>query len=426
MNLSPEEKVIAARLMLLKKNPFFGYILAHIPVIPKDRPSTKKVYIIYNPEFFEKLTTEEVATVLVHECMHYVLGHSVRGKILKRTYPKHASVINLAEDVVINAILDKNGFKKVGEGIWPTARSAVYLVDSDGNTIRIENAHEKSVEEVFHELLNHKFDKIATENTDTASLVVQEDEPIEGEKQQTDINRARKDSGDLKNLEELEQEIKTPEKPIKNPEDLLNSAYTYAKSMGTEPFGIERRVQLFMRPIINWRAVLKEFLAERIPYNYTFLEPDEDSPPNILLPGIEQGEHIEGIIAIDTSASISDRELSTFLSEVHGIASNFVSLDLTVVFCDSEIQGIVKLKNPKDVKRMVPVGLGGTDFRPVFEYAEKRKSRFVIYLTDGYGEFPQKAKTKTLWIVTPDGLPEDEFPFGRVIRLTPSHAGRRI
>lgn len=425
MSLSPEEKVIAARLMLLKKNPFFGYILAHIPVIPKDHLSTKKVYIVYNPEFFEKLSTEEVATVLVHECMHYVLGHSVRGKILKRTYPKHAPVINLAEDIVINAILSENGFRKAEEGIWPTVHGTVYLVDSDGNTIRIENAHEKSVEEVFHELLNHKFDKIATENTDTASLVVQEDEPFEGEKQQTEINRAMRGSGDLKNPEILEQEIKT-EKPIKNPEDLLSSAYTYAKSMGTEPLGIERRVRLFMRPIINWRAVLKEFLAEQIPYNYTFLEPDEDSPPNILLPGIEQGEHVEGIIAVDTSASISDEELSTFLSEVHGIASNFASIDLTVVFCDCEIQGIVKLKNPKDVKRMVPVGLGGTDFRPVFEYAEKKKSRFVVYLTDGYGEFPQKAKTKTLWIVTPDGLPEDGFPFGRVVRLKPSSTWGRI
>jgi len=400
MSLSPEEKVIAARTMLLRKNPFFGYILSHIPVVPKGKSCPKKVYIVYNPDFFRNLEIDEIATVLVHECMHYVLGHSVRGKILKKTYPGHATLINLAEDIVINAILDKNGFREAGNGVWPNIRGTVILTDPNNKRIKIENAHEKSVEEVFHELMEHEFSIADTKNTDTASLVVHEE-----------------DEEETREKPEWQEEML--DETMKKPEDLLNSAYTYAKSVGTEPLGIERRVQLCMRPIINWKAVLREFLAEQIPYNYSFLEPDEDSPPNILLPGIEYGEHIEGIIAVDTSASISDEELSAFLSEIYGIASNFASLDLTVVFCDCEIQGIEKLKNPKDVKRIVPRGSGGTDFRPVFRFAEKKKSRFVVYLTDGYGVFPEKVKTRTLWVVTADGLPENKFPFGKVVRLNP-------
>ena len=42
-------------------------------------------------------------------------------------------------------------------------------------------------------------------------------------------------------------------------------------------------------------------------------------------------------------------------------------------------------------------GLGGTDFRPVFQYVEqlRKQKEFtnlkgLIYFTDGYGEFPEK------------------------------------
>ena len=41
-----------------------------------------------------------------------------------------------------------------------------------------------------------------------------------------------------------------------------------------------------------------------------------------------------------------------------------------------------------------------------------------VYLTDGYGTFPDDAvRRDTIWVVTPGGLDEEEFPFGRVIRL---------
>ena len=63
-------------------------------------------------------------------------------------------------------------------------------------------------------------------------------------------------------------------------------------------------------------------------------------------------------------------------------------------------------------------GGGGTDFRPIFNLLESHEPDVLIYLTDGYGDFPAQApKVSTLWVVPPGGLEDEGFPFGDVLRL---------
>ena len=41
-----------------------------------------------------------------------------------------------------------------------------------------------------------------------------------------------------------------------------------------------------------------------------------------------------------------------------------------------------------------------------------------VYLTDGYGDFPDdEPALPMLWVVTPGGLDDDRFPFGKVVRM---------
>ena len=72
-----------------------------------------------------------------------------------------------------------------------------------------------------------------------------------------------------------------------------------------------------------------------------------------------------------------------------------------------------------------PEGGGGTDFRPFFERIAKGYDTSTplvsVYLTDGYGEFPDVPPAfPILWVVTPGGLDADYFPFGEVVRLLES------
>ena len=69
-----------------------------------------------------------------------------------------------------------------------------------------------------------------------------------------------------------------------------------------------------------------------------------------------------------------------------------------------------------------PIGGGGTNFCPFFERVVKEYDLSAplvgVYLTDGYGQFPDLPPSfPTLWVVTPGGRSLDQFPFGEVVRL---------
>ena len=79
----------------------------------------------------------------------------------------------------------------------------------------------------------------------------------------------------------------------------------------------------------------------------------------------------------------------------------FTRINLYFIQCDAEIQEIVKITKSEEfeiyLKNAVIKGLGGTDFRPVFKYAdnmieqgELTNLRGLIYFTDGYGTFPER------------------------------------
>ena len=40
-----------------------------------------------------------------------------------------------------------------------------------------------------------------------------------------------------------------------------------------------------------------------------------------------------------------------------------------------------------------------------------------VYLTDGYGSFPEETSLETLWVITPGGIKSEDIPFGEVCRL---------
>ena len=87
-----------------------------------------------------------------------------------------------------------------------------------------------------------------------------------------------------------------------------------------------------------------------------------------------------------------------------------LSAELRLMFPDADIQEDVKVTSQdefdKYLRGMTIKGLGGTDFRPVFEYVSRLQHNHeftnlkgLIYFTDGYGTFPiQKPKYKAAFV----------------------------
>ena len=113
----------------------------------------------------------------------------------------------------------------------------------------------------------------------------------------------------------------------------------------------------------------------------------------------------EFVIAIDTSGSTSGELVQRFMQKTYNILKStesfFSKINLHIIQCDAQIQEDAKITSQEEFDRylenMKIRGLGGTDFRPVFQYVEqlRREKEFqnlrgLIYFTDGYGTFPER------------------------------------
>ena len=112
------------------------------------------------------------------------------------------------------------------------------------------------------------------------------------------------------------------------------------------------------------------------------------------------------MIAIDTSASCRSGLVQEFLAETAAVLSRqesyFREVRIHLLECDDRIRADTLFTSPEDLKRAAGEwtvhGGGGTDFRPVFTYVENlqakgelRDLRGLLYFTDGFGLYPEKA-----------------------------------
>jgi len=144
--------------------------------------------------------------------------------------------------------------------------------------------------------------------------------------------------------------------------------------VGKVPAGIERHVEAVLKPKIDWKKVLRDSILPMIPQDYTYLKPSRRGlSTGVHLPSVAKGRYLEALVAVDTSGSISGQELNQFLSEIQWIARNF-PIRITLLSVDADIHDKIELRYFADVQKITGLrGGGGTDFRPVFDYAVKHR-----------------------------------------------------
>ena len=134
----------------------------------------------------------------------------------------------------------------------------------------------------------------------------------------------------------------------------------------------------------------------------------------------------EFVIAIDTSGSTSGELVQKFLQKTYNILmeseSFFSKVNVHIIQCDADIQEDAKIANREEFDRYIKTmqirGLGGTDFRPVFQYADKliaekefANLKGLIYFTDGFGAFPaQKPGYETAFVFIDNEINNYEVP----------------
>jgi len=153
-----------------------------------------------------------------------------------------------------------------------------------------------------------------------------------------------------------------------------------------------RDLDELLQPQVDWREVLREFIQNTCAGNdySTYARPNRRlMSQGIIMPSGISEQVGELVIAIDTSGSIGQRELTAFLSEVKGVCDTVKPDKLRLLYWGSSVVGdeaydMHELDNL--TKSTKPMGGGGTDVNCVTQYMadEGIKPQACIVLTDGY------------------------------------------
>jgi predicted metal-dependent peptidase len=196
----------------------------------------------------------------------------------------------------------------------------------------------------------------------------------------------------------------------------VEQAESVARLAGKMPMGAKRSVEASKAAQVDWRELLRRAWSETIPTDYSWTRPNRRHVwTGLYLPGVVCEGVGEICIAVDCSGSIHDRQLGLFAAEVRSILAGQQPRLVHVLYFDTEVQKYETFQAGQLIK-LTPVGGGGTDFRPCFEWLADRgiQPQTMVFLTDLLGTFPESVPPyPVLWASTDTR----QAPFGQVVPM---------
>lgn len=324
----------------------------------------------YGRAFVDGLTDAELRGLVLHEDEGHKLHRHL--EIWKWMYEIDPHLANCACDYVINIkIVDDNrqdGFAALPEG---------GLVD--------ERFRGMDSAQVFN-ILRKEQDEQSQDDQGGGS----QDNESEGDGEPSSSpggGSAGLDEHDWEGAQSLSDEDKR-ELARDIDEAIRQGAMAAGKMGGTG----NRDLDELLQPQIDWREVLREFIQNTCAGNdySTYARPNRRlMSQGIIMPSGISEQVGELVIAIDTSGSVGQRELTAFLSEVKGVCDTVKPDKLRLLYWGSSVVGDEAYdmhELDSLVKSTKPMGGGGTDVNCVTQYMadEGIKPQACIVLTDGY------------------------------------------
>jgi predicted metal-dependent peptidase len=388
------EKLITARIGLLLRHPFFGNLATRLKLIDaSDWCSTLATdgrNFYYNNDFVNKLKPKEAEFGFAHEVLHNVFDH------MGRRDHRDPVLSNIAADYATNQILVD---EKIGE-----VPSWIKIYQ--------DNKYRGMSYEQIYEDVESKAIKI-----DMSTLGELLDEHLDGEGD--DGGAGDKDGEEVDGSGKGRPRLTAEEKKaIKDEIKEAMVAAAQAAGAGRVPAGVQRMIQTFTEPKMDWRQMLRMNIQSILKSNFSFSRPNRKSQHcGAVLPGMMNEETIDVSVAIDMSGSISDKQAKDFLSEVKGIMDEYVDFKLDLWCFDTEVYGYKQFTGDTadEIMSYECKGGGGTDFEANWNFMKEQgiePKRFIMF-TDGYpcGSWGDENYCETLFIV--HGNDSIISPFGQ-------------
>lgn len=240
------------------------------------------------------------------------------------------------------------------------------------------------------------------------------------------------------------EEPETPSKAMErkkrwkdNRERMQTELETGSKEGGEDDQGlldelaVENRERYDYRQFLRRFAVLKEEIqVDMDSFDYAFYTYGLSLYGNMPLVEPQESREVYRVedfaVVIDTSMSCSGELVQRFLEETYDVLSQSESffrwVNVHVIQCDDQIRSDVVITRAEDLadymEHLTLKGLGGTDFRPAFDYVNGLRAagafsrlRGLIYFTDGKGIYPVQAPPyDTAFVFVKDQYSDESVP----------------
>jgi len=413
-----EHKLSAARAWLIIDKPFLGALVLRLPVIeasarwcPTTATDARSFY--YNRSYIESLSLEQVKFVLAHEALHCALAHFARrAHRIKRRW-------DIACDYAVNPLL-------LGDGLEPPPRALARAVFEGMSAEEIYPYIKDSDSD--ETLDQHLYDDADAPDTgpgrgthgDNRGGNGNAPPPASGHgagaRGHGDDAAAQRHGSDRGAARPAPLTPAEREALATQWQQRLAGAAQQALRAGKLGGSLARLVDRLLQPQLPWRVLLARYMTSAARTDYSFQRPSRREGAAIL-PTLHSRQ-LDVVVLIDTSGSISTREMHEFLSELNAI-KGAVGARITLHACDARLAPDGPwIYQPWDDLQLPPSlhGGGGTNFIPAFAWAERleRPPDLLLYFTDANGDFPTRAPMfPVLWLVKG----KQNVPWGQRVQL---------
>ncbi len=413
-NSVAREILVLSRNTLLVNLRFLDMALSRLELKPIQSSTilTNGAYVLYNPLYVletYKNAKEIPVRNYLHMVMHCVFRHMYVDPSIDRAF------WDVACDIAVENVIVDLGLKATAS--MREAQQEAYI-----SSIRDEITHITAEKIYAHlkqaELAPHQIEEIK-------GLFSADDHEIwymTDEDSQTSYGINSNDNiGN--NSESKDSNTHTPQSRLEQMQDWKNisermetDVLMFSNGRYGDAGSIVQNLKAVNREKYDYAAFLKKFavMGEAMKINddefdYIFYTYGLKQYKN--MPLIEPLEYKEikaikeFVIAIDTSGSVIGDLVQTFVQKTYNILktteSFFSKINLHIIQCDTEIQEHVKITSQEEfdqyISTMTLKGFGGNNEIALFSYVDElvRQREFsnlkgMIYLTDGYGIFPDK------------------------------------
>ena len=342
-------------------------------------PDTARFEMIYNPNFFEKLTDVERTAVLIHEFYHLIFKHVTS----RRPEGEDFKLWNIACDLAINSHIRGLPEMACVPGQGPFADFPVGL-SAEAYMLLLEKKKEQDEKD---------------KNESEENKEGQEGEGGQGG-QGNDGEGMPEDSfdshegwgqGDSTSNQIAQERLKEYMK------DAIQDAQK-AQSWGTVSSECRKTILKSVQSVIDWKKVLRYFIKTSRRASKRSTVKTLNKRYRYIHAGKKVTRRANIAISIDQSGSVDNGMLAAFFAELNSLAK---LATFTVIPFDTKVaEDKVYVWKKGENKKWERVMHGGTCFDAPTEYVNKHGFDGHIVLTDMMAPKPKASKCQRMWMTT--------------------------